>query len=147
MSQDQKLPSNTDAPSLLSQLFQQETQVLDDSQGLAKFEGFRVHKASEFTALDSRSYKAIKEALPLFPDLPKAPSLGALSFLLKQGSKDIREQFEDHWTTSCLTYAAACQVHVLLSEAVEQKVLPEDQADLFAALRRLICCASNGPAA
>ena len=44
MSQDQKLPSNTDAPSLLSQLFQQETQVLDDSQGLAKFEGFRARE-------------------------------------------------------------------------------------------------------
>ena len=90
-------------------------------------------------------FSSFKEDLPLFKDLPKAPTLGSLSFLVKQGSSDIRELFEDNWTTSCLTYAAAVEVYSRIAELQKEELFDEDDP-LFAAVRRLILCAANSPA-
>ena len=131
--------------SLLDLLRQTETLEQEETAGLDKFTGLRITSATDFLPLKPSTYKAVREKLQLYKDLPKPPTLGSLGFLVKKGSGDIKEIFEDSWTNNCLTYAAACDVYVHLTQLLETEAIPEDH-EIFKAARRLILVASNAPA-
>ena len=87
----------------------------------------------------------MKDEFVIYKDLPRAPTLGSLGFLIKKGAADLREQFEDHWQTSCLSYAAAAAIYVRVAELLEEKKIDEDD-EITTLARRLILCTSNAPA-
>ena len=125
---------------LLNLLTQTEEESRQQKKGLDKYRGLRVDKPSDFPALDPKTYASLKEELPLSQDLPRAPSLGSLAFLIKKGSQDRREQFEDHWASSTLTYAAAAEVYAELTRLLNAGTIPDDDP-VFQAGRRLLLAA------
>lgn len=137
--------SKQENDSLLSKLLQSETAEREDKSGLTSFSGLRITKPSEFVPLDTTSFTSLKDELVLFRDLPKPPTLGSLGFLIKKGASDIREIFEDNWTASCLTYAAAAAIYSRIAKLLEEEKIEEGD-EILTLARRLILCASNSPA-
>ena len=137
--------ADNSTPALLNELLAAETEEYNSQEGLDAFKGLRISAPTDFVLLEPKLFKRFKEEVPLATDLPRAPTLGQASFLIKGGSKDIKDQFEDSWATTGLVHACAAQVLKEVQEAVKDQQLPEDH-DLVYSSRRLVLAAANAPA-
>ena len=131
--------------SLLEQLRNKEQATREEASGLSQFSELRIKTASDFQAIGPELYKAYKDELPLLADLPKAPTLGSLGFLLPKNATGIKEIFEDNWNSSLLSYAANADLFLQLAQRIEDG--KEDaNSDLVKAATRALLCAANQPA-
>ena len=132
--------------SLLQQLQLAEEKANASESGLDLFNGLRIAKPEEYLTLSPDQCKRLKDRNPLAATLPKPPTLGAAAFLLnRKTAGDLREQFEDGWTASSLTYACAANVFRLIAQRVQEGAIA-DNDELIAASRDLVLAASNTPA-
>ena len=120
-----------------------------DSGITADHRALIVKKASDFRALTADEFKRFKDDSTIAAHLPKAPTPGAHDFLLPKSSADIRLQFEDAWTASSATYAAAAELfisikHILQAQDIDIK--EDTRETLQKQARRLLLLASNAPA-
>lgn len=91
----------------------------DEESGLDRFEDLKITDAETYRALDSDTFKFLKEQLPLTAALPKPPVLGEYQFLLSAGGHNLKDLFEDNWNTASLAYAASAEAFTSLSEYLE----------------------------
>ena len=130
------------ANGLLTALLKSETTEQEVKSGLAEYEGLRTSKPEDHPGLPPATHKALTDELKSFKSLPKPPVLGECAFLLKRSGSDVRETFEDSWTTSTLTHAAVAEVCVQLLKAHQEDLIPEDHV-LFQQARKASLCTTN----
>lgn len=138
--QAEQLPIPADG--LLTALLQSEAESQNTKSGLDEYTGLLVQAPEQYPTLPPSVYRALTQELKLFPSLPRAPTLGEYSFLLKKSGSEVKELFEDHWATSTLTYSAAAELYVQLVKAKDDEKLAED-SPIFDVARKLLLCSTN----
>ena len=99
----ENIPDSLPAPSLTQLLAAELSREAQEHSCLTPFNDYRVESADKFPGLNSKDFRYLQETLPLYKDLPKAPTLGDLSSLShKFGPSQFKQQFEDTWTSTNL---------------------------------------------
>ena len=137
------MDAKEEEPSLASLLSSQLTAERRTKNGLTEFQDYIVKNPEDFPQLSPQDFKFLTEQLPVYKELPRAPTLAELQALTKKfNSSQFKSQFEDTWNSVNLSFAAIAAAFHEISLLVTAGTLGTEHA-VVTAISKAYLAAGN----